>query len=126
MSQDLNPSTCSSLVIFMYWASNNPHFQCNASLEVAATFPRFCNEPHLLHTLFVKFVPGTTFTSWAKHHFVVIGKAEQQVRKAFHTVAPSNNEDPTSCSFYFCLFAQHGCCPSHTSRSWWIAHSTQY
>jgi len=28
--------------------------------------------------------PGTTFTSWSKHHFVVIIKAEQQVRKASH------------------------------------------
>ena len=28
--------------------------------------------------------PGTTFTSWSKHHFVVIGKAEKQVCKASH------------------------------------------
>ena len=30
-------------------------------------------------------------------------------------------------SFYYCLFAPHihGCCSSHTSRSWWVAHSTQ-
>jgi len=34
--------------------------------------------------LFVKVAPGTTFTSWSKHHFVVIEKAEQQVRKASH------------------------------------------
>jgi len=33
---------------------------------------------------FVKVVPGTTFTSWSKHLFVVIGKADQQVRKASH------------------------------------------
>jgi len=49
-----------------------------------STSPRFCNEPHLLHVLFVKVVPGTTFTSWSKHHLVVIGKADQQVRKASH------------------------------------------
>jgi len=59
-----------------------PHFQCNANREVATTSPRFCNEPCLLHALFVQVVPGTTFTSWSKHHFAVIGKAEQQVRKA--------------------------------------------
>jgi len=46
--------------------------------------PRLCNELHPLHVLFVKVVPGTTFTSWSKHHFVVIGKAEKQVRKASH------------------------------------------
>jgi len=43
------------------------HFQCNANGEVATTFPRFCNEPHLLHVPFVKVVPGTTFTLWSKH-----------------------------------------------------------
>jgi len=62
-----------------------PHFQCNANWKVPTTLPRFCNEPHLLHVLFVKVAPGTTFTScWSKHHFVVITKAEQQVRKASH------------------------------------------
>jgi len=45
---------------------------------------RFFNKPHLLHVLFVKVVPGTIFTSWSKHHFVVIVKAEQQVRKPSH------------------------------------------
>jgi len=65
MSQDLNPSTCSSPVIFMYWAMGmrKPHFQCNANWEVATTSPHFCNDSHLLHILFVKVVPGTTFTS---------------------------------------------------------------
>jgi len=61
-----------------------PHFQCNANREVATTSRRFCSEPHLLHVPFVKVVPGTTFTSWSKHHFVVIGKAEKQVRKPSH------------------------------------------
>jgi len=62
MSQDLNPSTCSYLVIFMYWAMGmrKPHFQCNANREVATTFCRFCNQPHVLHVIFVKVVPGTT------------------------------------------------------------------
>jgi len=46
--------------------------------------PSFFNKPHLLHVLFVKVVPGTIFTSWSKHHFVVIGQAEQQVRKPSH------------------------------------------
>jgi len=61
-----------------------PHFQSNANREVATTSPRFCNEPHLLHGLFVKVAPGTTFTSWSKYHFVQIGKADQQLRKASH------------------------------------------
>jgi len=59
-----------------------PHFQCNANRDVATTSLCFCNELHLLHVLLVKVAPGTAFASWSKHHFVVIGKAEQQVRKA--------------------------------------------
>jgi len=39
---------------------------------------------YILHILSVKVEPGTTFTSWSKHHFVVMGKAEQQVLKASH------------------------------------------
>jgi len=61
-----------------------PHFQCNANWKIPTTFLPFCNEPHLLHVLFVKVAPGTTSTTWSKHHLVVIGKAEQQVRKAYH------------------------------------------
>jgi len=49
--------------------------------RVCNNIPRIFNKPHLLHVLFVKVVPGTIFTSWPKHHFAVIGKAEQQVRK---------------------------------------------
>ena len=73
---------------------------------------------------FGKVAPGTTFTSWSKHRFVVIGKDEKQVHKV-HTMAASNNKDPTSCSFYLCLFATFGYCSSHTSLSLWIAHSPQ-
>jgi len=43
-----------------------------------------CITLHQSHVLFVKFAPGTTFTSWSQHHFVAIGKPEQQVRKASH------------------------------------------
>jgi len=44
-----------------------------------------------------------------------------------HTVAASNNRDHASQSPYYCLFVPHmyGCYSSRTSRSWWIAHSTQ-
>jgi len=62
-----------------------PHtLKCRANRQVATTSPRFCNEPHLLHVTFVKVVPDTTFISRSKHHFFVIGKAEQQVHKASH------------------------------------------
>jgi len=33
-----------------------PHSQCNATRKVATALPRFCNEPHPLHVLFVKVV----------------------------------------------------------------------
>jgi len=120
MSQDLNPTRlhvhlCSFSCIGHAQAIG--YFQCNANREVATTSPRFCNEPHLLHVIFVKVVPGTTFTSWSKYHFVVIGMAEQQCAK-LPTVATRNNKDATSCTSYFCLFAPHGCCSSRTSPSW--------
>ena len=44
----------------------------------------FCSEPHLSHILFVNVEPGTTATSWSKHHFVEIGKPRRQVCKASH------------------------------------------
>jgi len=60
------------------------HIQYNGNGEVATTSPPIYNEPHRLHVLFVKAAPSTTFTSWSQHHFVAIGKPEQQVRKAIH------------------------------------------
>ena len=60
------------------------HIQCNDSWEVAGASAPFYNEPHRSHVLVIKVALGTTFTTWSKHHFVVIGKAEQQVRKASH------------------------------------------
>jgi len=50
------------------------------------------------------------------------------MKRKLHPVAASNNRNPTSCSFYFCLFGTHiyGCCSSRTSRSWRIAHSKQH
>jgi len=65
-------------------AIRKPHFQCNANRKVATASAGFCNEPHPLHVLFVNVASGTTITSCSKHHFVVIGKAEQQVCKASH------------------------------------------
>jgi len=59
------------------------HIQCHANGQVAKTSP-FYNELHWLDTLFVKFSPSTTFTSWSQHHFAALGKAEQQVAKALH------------------------------------------
>jgi len=60
------------------------HFQRNFKREVATMSPPFCSEPHLSHILFVNVEPGTTATSWSKHHFVEIGKPRRQVCKASH------------------------------------------
>jgi len=57
------------------------HFQRNINWEVATTSPLFA-EPQRSHILFVKVAPGTTFTSWSKHQFVVIGKHRRQICKA--------------------------------------------
>jgi len=100
-----------------------PHYQRNANREVATTSPRFCNEPHLLHVLFVK------VCAWHHLHILVkplllwLKRPSSKFAK-LHTVAASN-KDPMLCSSYFCLFTSHGCCSSCTSRSWWIAHSPQ-
>jgi len=58
--------------------------QRNTNGEVATTSPPFYNEPHRSHVLCVKAEPGTTFTSWAQHHFVAIRNPEWHVRKASH------------------------------------------
>jgi len=50
--------------------------------EKLQNIPSFLQSTAPIARFFVKVVPSTTFTSWSKHHFVVIGKAEQQVRKA--------------------------------------------
>jgi len=52
---------------FHVLGTRKPHFQCIANREVGTTFPRFCNEPHLLHVLFVKVVPAT----WHQLHILV-------------------------------------------------------
>jgi len=45
----------------------------------------------------------------------------------FNRSQVSIGRDSTPQSLYYCLFVPHihGCCSSCTSRSWWIAHSTQ-
>jgi len=77
MSQDLNPGALSSLVILMCWASENHTFNTTPTEKLQ-------QHPAVIARFFVKVVPGTTFTSWSKDYFVVIGKAEHQVRKTFH------------------------------------------
>jgi len=103
------------------------HFQRNISWEVAITFAPFCSGLQLSHILFVKDAHGTT--SHPGHSTTLLRLESPGSKYAkLHTVAAIKNRDPTSRSFYFCLFATHiyGCCSSHTSRSWRIAHSTQH
>jgi len=61
-----------------------PRIQHNTSEKIATTSPSFYYELRRLHVLCVKAAPSTTFTSWSQHHFVAIGKPEQQVRKDLH------------------------------------------
>jgi len=84
------------------------HFQCNSNWEVTTTSPPFCCELHLSH-LAPRSHPGQSTTLlWLESPGGKYAK--------LHTVAASNNRDPTSCSSYFCLFATHiyiyGCCSS--------------
>jgi len=103
------------------------HFQRNINWEVATKSPPFCSEPHISHILFVKVAPGTTFTSWSNTTLLWLESPGGKYAK-LHTLAASNNRDPTLCSFYFCLCASHihGCCSSRTSRSWRISHWTHH
>ena len=144
MSQELNPSICSSLVIFMHWACENHTFSSwriptwmskgrhtillmqrqlrgyNNILSflqwIAPVTSSFCEGCtwHDLHILFT-----------APHFLWLEGPISKCAK--LHIVAPSNHNVPTSCSFCFCLFAPHiyGCCSSRTYCSWWDAHSTQ-
>ena len=125
MPRDFKSSwpTFSSLVIFMYWPYEN-HTVNATPTDKRNGIASFLQWTAPIARFFVKFAPGTTFTSWSKHHLFWLERLSSKSAR-LHTVAASNNKDPTSCSFCFCLFATHGCCSSHTSRSWWIAHSPQ-
>ena len=62
-------------------------------------------------------------------HRTILLRSESPSGKCvkLYTVAASNNRDHMPWSLFYCLFAPHiyECCSSHTSRSWWITHSTQ-
>jgi len=67
MSQDLNPSTCSSLVIFMSYACQNHTINATPT-ERLRQHPLVFAMNRTYCTFFLwRFVPGTTFTSWSNH-----------------------------------------------------------
>jgi len=64
------------------------------------------------------------------------GKCTKQQKRSHAMITPRicycyvqlfTSLDITCHDHYYCLFAPHinRCCSSHTSQSWWIAHSTQ-
>jgi len=85
--QDKSIIACSCHIYVLFFAHIpfvvNHTFNAT-STEVATTSLPFYNELHQSHALFVKASHSTTFTSWSQHHFVVIGKLEQHMRKASH------------------------------------------
>ena len=102
------------------------HMQRNANREVAIISLPFYSEPHRSHVLFVKAAPGTTCTSWSQHHFVAIGKPERQVRKASNCGGKQQYRSHAMITILLLVRAPYiWCYSSRTSRSWWIAHSTQ-
>jgi len=120
MSQDLNPSTCWSLVIFMYWECENNTF--NAT-------PTEWLQQHTL--LFAISSTYRTFLLWRLHlappsypgqstTWLWLDRPSRKCTK-LHTVATNNNSDPRSCSFYFCLFAPHRGVVQRWALDWtWI------
>ena len=101
-----------------------PHFQCNANRDFATTSLVFA-----MTSTYCTFFLWRLYLAPPSHpgQSTTLLWLERQSNKCakLHTVAPNNNKDPASCSFYFRLFVPHGCCSSCTSRSWGIAHSTQ-
>jgi len=83
MPQDLNPSTSSSLVIFMYWACENYTFSATPP-EKLQQHPLVFPMNRTYCTFFLSRLYLATPSSWSKHHFVVIRKPEQQVCKPSH------------------------------------------
>jgi len=97
------PRLC-GVVLRAHPVRGESHIQGNANGEVATTSPRFYNEPHPSHVLFVEAASGTTFTSWSQHHFVATEIPSGMCAK-FRNVAASNNRDHAPQSLYYCLFA---------------------
>jgi len=107
---------CICIVVFRaHPVRGESHIQCNATGEVATTYPPFYNEPHRSHVLCVKAELGTTSTSWSQHHFVAIGKARAACAQSF-ALWQQATIDITL------LLLVHAtdiyCCSSRTSRSW--------
>ena len=113
MSQDLNPNTCSCLVIFMYSYENH-------------TFNATPTERFQQHPLvFAMNRNCCTFFLWRLHlappshpgqntTLLWLERPSSKCAK-LPTVASSNNKYLTSCSSYFCMFAPRGCWSSCTS-----------
>ena len=65
---------------------------------------------------------------WSKRSTVAIGKLEQQVSKASHCGSKQQQRSPDEINLLLLVCATYtvyGRYSSRTSRSWWIAHSTQ-
>jgi len=88
--------------------------------------PSFYNEPHRSHVLCVKAELSRTSTSWSQHHFVAIGNPELHLRKASHRGSKQQQRSPDETTLLLLVRTTHiYFCSSRTSRTWWIAQSTQ-
>jgi len=102
MSQDLNPSTCSSLVIFIYCACENRTFNATPSAKL---------QQHPLLVSARSFCEGCTW-----HHLHILVKAllfSDWKGQAATSKSPHRAHLISACSF-----APHGCSSSGTSPLW--------
>jgi len=82
------------VILCAHSVCGEPRIQHNTSGEVATTSPPFYNELHWSHVPCVRAAPGTNFTSWSQHHFVVIEKLEWHVCKASHCSSKQQQSSP--------------------------------
>jgi len=114
MSQGWNSSTCSSLVIFMYWACENHTFNATPTESLQEHPLVFVmNRTYFMFFLWRLYLATPSHLGQSTTLFWL--KRPSNKCAKLPTVEPSNNKDPMSCSSYFCLFAPHGCCSSPTS-----------
>jgi len=96
MSQDLNPS---SLHVHLWSFSCIGHTETTLSMQrqprSGNSIPSFLQWTASIARSFWKVVPGTTFTSCSKNHLLWLERLTSKCVK-LHTVAVSNNKDPTS------------------------------
>jgi len=107
MSQNLNPSTCSSQVFFMYLACENHTFNATPTEKLQQHPLVFAmNRTYCTCFLWRLYLAPPSHPSQSTT-LLWLDRPSSKCAKLY-TAASSNNKDPTSCSSYVCLLGPHG------------------